>query len=233
MYAVIKTGGKQYRVQPGDLLVVEKLEGEAFAQRSGVRPGADAWRRGRGSLRRQPDGGRRRGPRDPDRDPQGRQDQGLQEDPSPGLSPHPGPPAVRNRPSGHRPGRRGQERQVGRDRRPDPARGPGRPRPRPDPAGDRDPGARRPRPWPPRRLRPKARSEGRSRRAAPKRPWPKRRRRLPRRKAAAPKAEKPATEAKAKADAKPAKAEAAPKKAAAPKAAAPQAPPKSPKGGKA
>jgi large subunit ribosomal protein L21 len=27
MYAVIKTGGKQYRVQPGDLLVVEKLEG--------------------------------------------------------------------------------------------------------------------------------------------------------------------------------------------------------------
>ena len=26
MYAVIKTGGKQYRVQPGDLLVVEKLE---------------------------------------------------------------------------------------------------------------------------------------------------------------------------------------------------------------
>ena len=32
MYAVIKTGGKQYRVQPGDLLVVEKLAGE---------PGAD------------------------------------------------------------------------------------------------------------------------------------------------------------------------------------------------
>jgi large subunit ribosomal protein L21 len=31
MYAVIKTGGKQYRVQPGDLLVVEKLEGEAGA----------------------------------------------------------------------------------------------------------------------------------------------------------------------------------------------------------
>jgi large subunit ribosomal protein L21 len=28
MYAVIKTGGKQYRVSPGDLLVVEKLEGE-------------------------------------------------------------------------------------------------------------------------------------------------------------------------------------------------------------
>ena len=28
MYAVIKTGGKQYRVQPGDVLVVEKLEAE-------------------------------------------------------------------------------------------------------------------------------------------------------------------------------------------------------------
>ena len=28
MYAVIKTGGKQYRVQPGDLIVVEKLGGE-------------------------------------------------------------------------------------------------------------------------------------------------------------------------------------------------------------
>ena len=31
MYAVIKTGGKQYRVQPGDMLVVEKLDGEAGA----------------------------------------------------------------------------------------------------------------------------------------------------------------------------------------------------------
>lgn len=31
MYAVIKTGGKQYRVQAGDLLVVEKLEGEPGA----------------------------------------------------------------------------------------------------------------------------------------------------------------------------------------------------------
>lgn len=27
MYAVIKTGGKQYRVQPGDLIKVEKLAG--------------------------------------------------------------------------------------------------------------------------------------------------------------------------------------------------------------
>ena len=32
MYAVIKTGGKQYRVQAGDLLVVEKLEGDVGAE---------------------------------------------------------------------------------------------------------------------------------------------------------------------------------------------------------
>ncbi len=32
MYAVIRTGGKQYRVQPGDLLVVEKLDGEPGAE---------------------------------------------------------------------------------------------------------------------------------------------------------------------------------------------------------
>jgi len=32
MYAVIKTGGKQYRVKAGDLLVVEKLAGEPGAQ---------------------------------------------------------------------------------------------------------------------------------------------------------------------------------------------------------
>ncbi|MDI7775730.1 50S ribosomal protein L21 [Asticcacaulis sp. EMRT-3] len=31
MYAVIKTGGKQYRVSAGDLIRVEKLEGEAGA----------------------------------------------------------------------------------------------------------------------------------------------------------------------------------------------------------
>ena len=31
MYAVIKTGGKQYRVQPGDVLVVEKLAGDVGA----------------------------------------------------------------------------------------------------------------------------------------------------------------------------------------------------------
>ena len=32
MYAVIRTGGKQYRVKPGDTLVVEKLPGEAGAK---------------------------------------------------------------------------------------------------------------------------------------------------------------------------------------------------------
>ncbi|MEW6597100.1 MAG: 50S ribosomal protein L21 [Pseudomonadota bacterium] len=32
MYAVIQTGGKQYRVQPGDLLVVEKLDGDVGAK---------------------------------------------------------------------------------------------------------------------------------------------------------------------------------------------------------
>src|SRR5690606_25006414 len=34
MYAVIKTGRKQYRAQPGDLLVVEKLDGEPGAAAS-------------------------------------------------------------------------------------------------------------------------------------------------------------------------------------------------------
>ncbi len=32
MYAVIRTGGKQYRVKPGDVLVVEKLPGETGAE---------------------------------------------------------------------------------------------------------------------------------------------------------------------------------------------------------
>jgi len=32
MFAVIKTGGKQYRVKPGDVLVVEKLAGEPGAK---------------------------------------------------------------------------------------------------------------------------------------------------------------------------------------------------------
>ena len=32
MYAVIQTGGKQYRVEPGKTIAVEKLAGEAGAQ---------------------------------------------------------------------------------------------------------------------------------------------------------------------------------------------------------
>jgi len=32
MYAVIQTGGKQYRAEPGKTIVVEKLAGEAGAQ---------------------------------------------------------------------------------------------------------------------------------------------------------------------------------------------------------
>lgn len=32
MYAVVKTGGKQYRVEKGDVITVEKLEGEVGAE---------------------------------------------------------------------------------------------------------------------------------------------------------------------------------------------------------
>ena len=32
MYAIIKTGGKQYTVKPGDVIDVEKIEGEAGTQ---------------------------------------------------------------------------------------------------------------------------------------------------------------------------------------------------------
>jgi large subunit ribosomal protein L21 len=54
MYAVIETGGKQYRVSPGDVLVIERLEGEngasvefdkvlAFGDDNGeLRAGSDA-----------------------------------------------------------------------------------------------------------------------------------------------------------------------------------------------
>jgi large subunit ribosomal protein L21 len=31
MFAIVRTGGKQYRVAPGDKIIVEKLEGEAGA----------------------------------------------------------------------------------------------------------------------------------------------------------------------------------------------------------
>ncbi|MEW5802629.1 MAG: 50S ribosomal protein L21 [bacterium] len=32
MYAVIETGGKQYKISPGDIIAVEKLDGEKGAQ---------------------------------------------------------------------------------------------------------------------------------------------------------------------------------------------------------
>jgi len=32
MYAVVRTGGKQYKVAPGDVVLVEKLDGEAGAE---------------------------------------------------------------------------------------------------------------------------------------------------------------------------------------------------------
>ena len=32
MYAIVKTGGKQYKVAPGDIIAVEKLEGEPGTQ---------------------------------------------------------------------------------------------------------------------------------------------------------------------------------------------------------
>ncbi|MCL6583595.1 MAG: 50S ribosomal protein L21 [bacterium] len=32
MYAVIETGGKQYKISPGDVIAVEKLEGEKGSQ---------------------------------------------------------------------------------------------------------------------------------------------------------------------------------------------------------
>ena len=32
MYAILETGGKQYRVQPGDVIEVERLDGEVGSQ---------------------------------------------------------------------------------------------------------------------------------------------------------------------------------------------------------
>ena len=40
MYAVIETGGKQYRVSEGDVVRIEKLEAEA-GSRGGIRPRVD------------------------------------------------------------------------------------------------------------------------------------------------------------------------------------------------
>ena len=55
MYAVIKTGGKQYRVQPGDILVVEKLEAEVGAEVAFDQVTAGRFRHGTRFLRWRPD----------------------------------------------------------------------------------------------------------------------------------------------------------------------------------
>ena len=45
MYAVVKTGGKEYRVSKGDLIRVEKLEGKPFWRAwPGGTPPSTTWR---------------------------------------------------------------------------------------------------------------------------------------------------------------------------------------------
>ena len=135
MYAVIKTGGKQYRIQPGDLLVVEKLDGEPGAEVAfgdvlllgddeaitvgaplvdGAKVSATLIETRKGEkvkifkkIRRQ------------------------------GLSPHPRAPPVGNRPARHRDRRRRQVGQVGRQGRPDLEGPAGRSRPQPEERGRR------------------------------------------------------------------------------------------------
>ena len=36
MYAVLETGGKQYKVEEGDILYIEKIEVKAFLKKGGV-----------------------------------------------------------------------------------------------------------------------------------------------------------------------------------------------------
>ena len=100
MFAVVRTGGKQYRVHPGDKIVVEKLDGSAGDK---ITLG-DVLLAGDGGDLKSTDGPDRRGG---DRRPgQGRQGHRLQEAPPAQLSPQEGPP-----PAAHDP----QDR---RDRRP-------------------------------------------------------------------------------------------------------------------
>ena len=119
MYAVIKTGGKQYRVQPGDLLVVEKLEGDVGAEiafNEILMLGDDgATHLGAPLI----DGGVVRATLVETR--KGRQGAHRQEDPPPGPPPHHGPSSVRDRAARHRFGRRRPFRQVGRRGGPDAA----------------------------------------------------------------------------------------------------------------
>ena len=62
MYAIIKTGGKQYKVAPGDVIHVEKLKGDqgtgvefdalavAGGEKQGIRGGKDAAARVTGTI---------------------------------------------------------------------------------------------------------------------------------------------------------------------------------------
>ena len=62
MFAVIRTGGKQYKVAKDDVIIVEKLAGEPGATRD-ARRGADGRRRGRRAQGRHADARRRLGHR--------------------------------------------------------------------------------------------------------------------------------------------------------------------------
>ena len=105
MFAVIRTGGKQYRVTPNAVLKVEKLEAE---------PGATvtftdvlARRRRRRPDARRADRGRRLGHRDGDRAGPAGQGHHLQEAP-----PAEQPPQERPSPARHRAARRRHQRGV-------------------------------------------------------------------------------------------------------------------------
>ena len=100
MFAVIRTGGKQYRVTPNAVLKVEKLEAEAggtvtFTDVLAV--GGDG-----GLTLGRAHGGRRLGHRDRDRAGPAGQDHHLQEAP-----PAEQPPQERPSPARHRAARRG------------------------------------------------------------------------------------------------------------------------------
>ena len=79
MYAVIESGGKQYRVAPGDVIDVELLAAGRARRRGPVRPGPDGLRRQRPAARQPGDRGRR-GDRLPGRRGARPEDPGVQEE---------------------------------------------------------------------------------------------------------------------------------------------------------
>ena len=90
MYAVVKTGGKQYRITPGEKLKVEQIAADVGA-RSRARSGADGRRRrkrpaGAAHRRRRDGQGHRREPR------ARRQGHDFQDAPPQALPEAPGPP---------------------------------------------------------------------------------------------------------------------------------------------